>query len=68
VLVPSDGRWHHVAVTVDRDSFTGVRFYLDAVPGPMFDPTPRPGSVNSTRPFRVGSRSMSVANVFRGLH
>ncbi|MCY1022715.1 LamG domain-containing protein [Pyxidicoccus sp. MSG2] len=62
----SDGRWHHVAVTVDRDNASGGRFWLDGVLVGTFDPRVRPGSLDSTRPLRIGSRSTYVTGIFNG--
>lgn len=65
--VPSDGQWHHVAVTVDRNNPTGGLFYLDGVPvGPAFDTSLRNGNLNNKYPLRVGSRSSSVSGIFLG--
>jgi hypothetical protein len=56
--VPIDGRWHHVAVTVDRGNPAGGRFYIDGQPvGAPFNPSGHPGSLNSPAPFRIGARS-----------
>ena len=57
VVVPADGRWHHVAVTVERNSSTGIRFYADGVQvGSSFDPTLHPGSLANTSPLRIGAQ------------
>ena len=69
LVVPADGQWHLVAVTVNRSSPTGITFYLDGVAGvPLRDPTPYPGSITPAPafPFRVGSRSSSVSALFPG--
>jgi hypothetical protein len=67
LAVPNDGQWHHVAVTVDRDNTNGVLFYLngsaDSVPR---NPVARSGSVSTTAPLRVGSRSSMVDFLFSG--
>ena len=61
--VPADGTWHHVAVAVDRAPapFTYLlpegRLYLDGVVILSFDPTVRPGSLDSPIELRVGSLS-----------
>jgi hypothetical protein len=61
--VPVDGRWHLVAVTVDRGNPAGGRFYLDGQPvGPPFNPTGHPGSLNTAAPFRIGARSALVSS------
>jgi hypothetical protein len=65
--VPLDGLWHHVAVTVDRGDPAGGRFYLDGkTVGAPFNPLGHPGSLASGYPLRVGSRSSSVSEVFKG--
>jgi hypothetical protein len=54
--VPSDGNWHLVAVTVDRLTPQGGKFYLDGYPaGSSFDPTGRPGTLTNAAPLRIGS-------------
>ena len=69
LVVPADGQWHLVAVTVNRSSTTGITFYLDGVAGvPQRDPTPYSGSITPAPsfPLRVGSRSTSVSALFPG--
>ena len=45
----ADGKWHLVAVTVDRNHPQGVRFYVDgAQVGAPFDPTPHQGNLGNT--------------------
>ncbi len=67
VMVPNDGNWHHVAVTVQRSSATGIQFYLDGKPmGKTFDPTGHRGLLAATNPLRIGSRSSSVSGLFQG--
>jgi hypothetical protein len=66
-VVPADGTWHYVAVTVQRSSKTGVQFYLDGQPvDKAFDPTGHPGSLSAIKPLRIGSRSSSVSGLFHG--
>ncbi|MEK7675337.1 MAG: LamG-like jellyroll fold domain-containing protein, partial [Verrucomicrobiota bacterium] len=66
-VVPNDGQWRHVAVTVDRDKTNGIVFYLNGVAGAgSNDPMSCPGSVSSTLPLRVGSQSSFVLSVFSG--
>ena len=43
----ADGRWHMVTITADRDSTTGLRFYVDGSLIDQFDITGRQGSINS---------------------
>lgn len=57
----NDAQWHHVTVTVDRDSTSGVQFYVDAVPaGLPGDPTPQMGTLVNPMPPRIGRRSDSA--------
>ncbi|PWU20576.1 MAG: hypothetical protein C5B50_03685 [Verrucomicrobia bacterium] len=54
-VLPADDQWHFVAVTVNRSSTTGGRFYVDGAPVGTFDPTGHPGSLNNTNDFEVGA-------------
>lgn len=65
-LFVADGRWHHIAVTVDRDDHKGIIFYIDGVPAQYGDPTTHQGSLNNTGSLRIGSQSFSVSYVFEG--
>ena len=66
VMVPADGNWHHVAVTVRRGGFGLVRFYLDgaivnAAGGPITLP------LGNNRALFVGAGTFPVPNgFFRG--
>ena len=62
----ANGQWRHVAVTVDRSSPTGGRFYVDGVHVATFNPTVRPGSLTNTSPLRMGSRSSTVTGLYPG--
>ncbi|MGD1873455.1 MAG: LamG domain-containing protein [Mastigocoleus sp.] len=54
----ADGKWHHVAVTVDRDQKQGGRWYIDGKPvSKTFNPTGRQGSLDNPKPLVVGKRS-----------
>ena len=58
----SDGNWHHVGITVDRDLPDGVRFYLDGRPaGPARNPLARAGSLSTGQPLRIGSNAFNSA-------
>ncbi|WP_437735262.1 protein kinase domain-containing protein [Sorangium sp. So ce1335] len=63
----ADGRWHHIAVTVDRRAVDGGTFYVDGAVAGRFDPTARPLSLDSRAPLRIGSRSSSESGFFRGV-
>jgi len=62
----ADGRWHLVAVTVDRNSSNGGRFYVDGRLVRTFNPTGRQGSLDNNKPLRIGSRSSYTTGLFRG--
>lgn len=63
-----DGQWHLVAVTVDRDSRAGVRFYVDAthVTALESDPTACSGSLANTGDFLIGRESLLHPGTFLG--
>jgi hypothetical protein len=50
-----DGKWHHVAVSVDRDSATGGVFYVDGQPVFRFDPTLRDRSLANAASLWIGA-------------
>jgi hypothetical protein len=62
----SDGAWHFIAVTVDRRSNTGGKFYVDGKSAGVFDPTIRGGSLRNSGAFRVGSVAGAPGSFFRG--
>ena len=69
LTVPADGRWHLVAVTVNRSNPNGLRFYVDGVIDSVpRDPTPYSGNLTppANYPFRVSSRSSSLSGFFPG--
>lgn len=51
----SDGNWHHIAVSVDRD--VGAYFYLDGSYVSFQDCTARSGSLTTTATTHIGSYS-----------
>jgi len=66
---PSDQAFHHVAVTVDRDSTTGLIFYVDGQAFGPFDPTQARGDMSTTEEnLRIGSGSESTGGgKFKGI-
>jgi concanavalin A-like lectin/glucanase superfamily protein/beta-propeller repeat-containing protein len=58
-LTPSltDGGWHHVAVTVRRNSITGIGWYHNGVLVGTNDPTDRLGSLENPSALRIGTRT-----------
>ncbi|MEG4319373.1 MULTISPECIES: tetratricopeptide repeat protein [unclassified Microcoleus] len=65
--VVSDDRWHHVAVTVDRDRMNGGCWYVDGKEvGWRFRPIYQQGSLNNSMPLTVGRRSDDFGGIFRG--
>jgi hypothetical protein len=52
----NDGQWHHVAVTVDRSSSTGLRFYLDGNPtaDPAMNPLVTPAPLDNPVLLQIG--------------
>jgi len=43
--VPTDNQWHFVAITVDRSSTSGIKYYMDGIQQPI---TRNPTSVNNS--------------------
>jgi hypothetical protein len=57
-VVPSDGSWHHVGVSVERDKKSGLRFYVDGKPaGKPMDPTDRQGSLVNPALLRIAGHA-----------
>jgi hypothetical protein len=56
----ADGLWHHLVVTVDRDSSTGVRFYVDGVLAGTGNPLAVSGSLSNSFPLFIGGRADST--------
>lgn len=51
----TDGKFHHVALSVDRRSHTGGKLYVDGVVVNTFDPTKLPGSLSNKQPMIIGN-------------
>ncbi|MBU8920540.1 MAG: T9SS type A sorting domain-containing protein [Bacteroidales bacterium] len=65
--IVSDGQWHHVAVTVDRDeSNQGGKIYVDGSVVGIFDPTIRSGSLTNDGSLRIGQRNLDSGTPFQG--
>ena len=57
--------WHHIAVTVVRNSATGGRAYVDGTLSATFNPTLRSGSLANNQPLLIGQNAYIGR---RGLH
>ena len=62
----NDGNWHHVAVTVNRNSQSGGTFYIDGSLTNHFDPTSHPGSIGNSAPLRIGQQYLAGFEPFQG--
>lgn len=51
----ADGEWHFIAITVDRDSSQGVRFYVDGQLSGSFNATVRNASLVNDAPLQIGN-------------
>ncbi len=51
----TDGRWHQVAVTVDRNSSKGIRYYFDGRLVGTANPTSRSGDLSNSSSLSIGS-------------
>jgi Concanavalin A-like lectin/glucanases superfamily/Beta-propeller repeat len=52
--VVNDGQWHLVTATVDRDSPTGGKLWLDGTPVHTFNPIGRAGSLSNASALEFG--------------
>jgi len=59
--------WHHVAVTVDRDSPAGGNLYVDGALVLNFNPTNRPASLTNNGPLFIGRHAGNSSISFIGL-
>ena len=61
-------RWVHVAAMVDRDSSSGIRFYVNGAPAGTGDPTAAMGSLANNQPLLLGAwdQGSGVEDVFDG--
>jgi hypothetical protein len=66
--VPADGRWHHLAVTIQRQATNGVHFYLDGVADVAGqDPTAYRSPLGSgPGPVRIGASQLTPSAGFGG--
>ena len=58
--VLTDGRFHHVALTVDRRSPTGGKLFVDGVVVKSFDPTKLPGNLSNKEWMIIGNHPDST--------
>jgi hypothetical protein len=63
----ADGSWHFVAVTVNRQSATGIRWYRDGQPaGTSSNPLTRPGTLANTAALLIGNHQTSPTSALVG--
>lgn len=55
-----DGEWHHVAITVERISTTGIKFYQDGVLLGSANPTGFLESLTNETPLLIGASASSL--------
>jgi hypothetical protein len=68
LVVPADGQWHFVAVSVTRPSAAGfgVQFTLDNKPVVKVSSPARMGSLSNSSVARIGMETISNGSVFNG--
>lgn len=49
-----DGEWHYVAFSIDRDSITGVKTYIDGTLAAQYNATYRTGNISNTANLLFG--------------
>ena len=63
-----DGRFHHVAMTLERNSKTGGTLYVDGKAVLIFDPTQQSGSLINREPVLIGNHPDSTLHCgFKGV-
>ncbi len=63
-----DGVFHHVALSVQRNSANGGRLYVDGQLVHTFDPTIAVGDLSNTEPLRIGNHpDLSLDCFFKGI-
>jgi hypothetical protein len=53
----NDGKWHYVAIYVDRDNTAGGKIYVDGLCVHTFNPTNRAGSLSNGVPLLIGKHA-----------
>jgi hypothetical protein len=61
-----NGQWHHMAITVDRDSATGGKAYVDGALTGTFNPTARSGNLSNNQPLLIGQHETAAIADFIG--
>ncbi|OQX00127.1 MAG: hypothetical protein BWK80_62210 [Desulfobacteraceae bacterium IS3] len=59
-----DGKWHHIVVTVERDSTTEVKLYMDGTVIQTFPSTVFATNLNNNATFKVGHSSTPAGHGF----
>lgn len=59
-----DGRWHHIAMSLQRNSPTGGRLYVDGQVALTFDPTGQAGDFSNAEPLRIGNHANPTLKCF----
>jgi len=63
-----DGKFHHVAVTIQRDLPDGGHLYVDGESMLTFDPTHQGGSLANNEPFHIGNQNTpGYVTPFKGM-
>jgi hypothetical protein len=63
----NDGKWHHLAVTVQRSNPNGIKFYIDGALVAVFDPTAHMGDITNTSHLLIGNNLLSAGQSFIGI-
>ena len=61
-----NGQWHHIAVTIVRNSATGGRVYVDGALTATFNPTSKSGSLANNQPLLIGQNAYSAVADYIG--
>jgi hypothetical protein len=61
-----NGQWHHIAITVARNSVTGGKAYVDGALTGTFNPTARSGNLANAQPLLIGQHETAAIANFIG--
>jgi subtilisin-like proprotein convertase family protein len=63
-----DGKFHHVALTVSRNSSMGGNFYVDGASAGTFNPTGEAGDLSTLQPLLIGNHpDLGIYGYFDGV-
>jgi hypothetical protein len=62
----NDGKWHYVAIYVERRNAVGGKIYIDGVCAHTFDPREHTGDISNKEPLYIGKHATWTNSYFEG--